>query len=390
MASPPPSRLAMVGISTQEICGVRDHGTVLAAELAARGVDCQTHWLTRRELGLAARRRELDAWATQLEQRLRRERPQGVILQYSVFEYSHRGVPIYVPRVLGALRSAGAPVLCLIHEAVYPWRLGGLRGKVWAASQRLAMIEVMRACAAALVTADFRAQWLSSRAWLPQRPVAMAPVYSNLPAPREGAELARTGERLGLFGYAYEGADFALALDALQRVRRSHGGVRLALLGSPGGESPAAAAWREAAATRGLAQALSFTGTLAPQELSDALAACDVLLSIAGAGPSSRKGTFAAALASGAPVVALDGPLRWQELVAAEALRIVPRTPAAMAQAIEELLEDPVGARELGRRGRAFAEQRMGVARTVDTIFALLGSLGGWEGIAGGQGGRGG
>ncbi len=99
-----------------------------------------------------------------------------------------------------------------------------------------------------------------------------------------------------------------------------------------------------------------FSDTLPAQDLSDALAACDLLLFADTAGPSSRKGTLAASLASGRPVLAIDGPRRWLELVWAEAASVVEPTAPALADAMEELLGDRAAREALGARGRAFAE----------------------------------
>ena len=73
--------------------------------------------------------------------------------------------------------------------------------------------------------------------------------------------------------------------------------------------------------------ALSFSGPLPAQDLSDELAACDLLLFADDPGPSSRKGTLAASLASARPVIAIDGPQGWSELAEAGAVRVVPADP---------------------------------------------------------------
>jgi 3-deoxy-D-manno-octulosonic-acid transferase len=71
-------------------------------------------------------------------------------------------------------------------------------------------------------------------------------------------------------------------------------------------------------------------------------------------------------------VVALDGPRRWPELTQAEAVSVVQQSAAALAAGIRELLADE-GAREaLGARGRAFAQEQMGVARTAKAVRMLL------------------
>ena len=222
------------------------------------------------------------------------------------------------------------------------------------------------------MTAAFRAEWLASRAWLPRRRAVVAPVFSNLPPPAEDTRPDRHSRVIGLFGYAYDGAAVSLVLDAVRLLEHRGLPAQLILLGAPGRPSPAADAWLEAARTRGVERSLSFSGTLSAQELSDALAACDVLLSAEPSGPTSRKTTLAASLASGRAVVALDGPRRWPELIQSQAALVVPPTADALADAVASLLEDEARRETLGARGRAFAQRAMGVERSAEVVARLL------------------
>jgi glycosyltransferase involved in cell wall biosynthesis len=368
----PPVRVAVVGVSTTETCGVRDHAALLAAALTHENVSCSLHWLSRREQSLSASRSEIRTWARRLGVELNESQPDVILLHYSVFTYSYRGIPLFVRPTLSALHGSGIPLVTVLHEFAYPWRLGRLRGKVWALTQRALLIRVMDASAAVVVTATFRAQWLASRTWLPRRHAVVAPVFSNLPPPAAGPRPQHRSHVIGLFGYSYDGAAVGLVLDALSLLEDRRIRVQLILLGAPGRSSPAAEAWLAAARMRGLAQAVCFSGTLSAQDLSDGLAACDVLLSAEPSGPTSRKTTLAASLASGTAVVALDGPRRWSELVRSEAAMVVEPTANALAAALAGLLGDE-GLREaLGARGRAFAQRMMGVERSAEVVARLL------------------
>jgi glycosyltransferase involved in cell wall biosynthesis len=368
------ARVAVVGLSIGETCGVRDHAQLLAGELERQGLTSSLHWLNRTESSLSGSRREIGAWVAELRRALAAERPSAVVVHYSVFSYSYRGVPLFVPEVFAALRGADAPAVGFLHEIVYGWRRGGWRGKVWAASQRLALVEVMRRLDAAVLTAQERAQWLQARPWFPRRPLTVAPVYSNLPPPRGAAPLEREEPVVGLFGYAYQGAAVRLLLDGLAEVRARGTAVRLLLLGAPGPRSHAAELWRSEARSRGMGDAVSFSGRLPAQELSDALAACDVLLFADAVGPTSRKGSLAGSVASGRPVVALDGPQTWPELRDAGAVRIAAPTPGGLADALAELLASPAARAELGARGRAFAESRMSLRGSAAAVLEALGA----------------
>jgi glycosyltransferase involved in cell wall biosynthesis len=373
-APPPAPRVASLGISTAAICGVRDHGALLATALAHEGWDCSTLWLDREGETLVAARAQVAAWTQALPAQLAEARAEVALLHYSVFAYSFRGLPLFVHPVLAAVRRAGVPLVTILHEFVYPWGRDGLRGAAWAVSQRALLIDVMRCSCAVVTTTDFQAEWLASRPWLAQRTVSIAPVFSNLPAPAPASAAAaeRDGATIGLFGYGYGPASAALVAGALRLLQGRGVRVRLKLLGAPGRDSPAGEIWLGAAREAGLEQPPDFSGALAAQQLSDALAACDVLLFVDPIGPNSRKTTLAASLASGRPVLAVDGPRRFQELADAGAARIVAPQPQALADALAELLADPGRAEQLAGRGRAFAQQSMSAARAARTIAGLL------------------
>jgi glycosyltransferase involved in cell wall biosynthesis len=374
-AAPAGARLAVVGISTRRVCGVRDHALLLADALGRDDVSCTLHWLSSAGGSLSVSRARLRTWTSELAVERDRSLPKAILFHYSVFAYSHRGLPLFVHPTLVALRRTHIPVVTVLHELVYPWLRGGLRGSAWAVSQRAALVEVMRASSAVLVTADFRAEWLASRPWLPRRPVAVAPVFSNLPRSTHAPPATRAVPVVGLFGYSLDPPTIALVADALRALADRDVRVRLELLGAPGRPSAVADAWLQAAGSRGVADALSFSGTLPAQELSDALAVCDVLLYADAMGPASRKGTLAASLASGRPLVALEGRRRWVEFLESDVACVVARTARALAEALGALLGDERAREELGARGRAFAERTMGVARTAEVVRGLLGDV---------------
>lgn len=374
-----PLRLAVVGMSTSPTCGARDHALLLARALEHERVSCSLHWLAREHESLRAAHAEIHGWTRTLAEELARERPDAVLLHYSSFSFAYRGVPLYLRPTLSALHRCSVPLVSFMHEFAYPWRAGDWRGNVWAATQRAALIDLMRASQAAVLTTDFRVDWLASRWWLARRPMAIAPVFSNLPAPTAtGApapEPPRERRLVGLFGYSFQGAATALVLDALRSLLETGVDVRLRLLGAPGRASGAGQSWLAEADARGLSDALSFTDTLPAGELSNELAACELLLSVDPPGPTSRKGTLAASLASGRPVIAIDGPRSWSELTAADAAIVVAPTSGALAGAIAELLADEPRREALGARGRAFAERRMSVEHSAEVVAGLLREL---------------
>jgi len=139
------ARVGVVGSSIDDPCGVRDHAVLLADALRVEGLSCTLHWLWRTEGTIGRASADVRTWTHALPGQLERERADAVLLHYSVFALSHRGLPAFVRPALSALRKSGKPVVTFMHEYAYPWRLGGARGKVWAATQRAALIDVMRA-----------------------------------------------------------------------------------------------------------------------------------------------------------------------------------------------------------------------------------------------------
>jgi Glycosyl transferases group 1 len=371
-----PLRVAVLGVSESPTCGVRDHATLLAEALGRESVVPTTHWLSREGTSIGEVTAEFRAWRKRLDRELPDSGASAILLHYSVFSYSFRGVPLFVAPLLSTLRASGLPIVAFMHELAYPWHLGGARGKVWSFSQRALLLDVVRSSEALVVSAPFRVEWLEGTVWLPRRRVEFAPVFSNLPAPSGRPLTARREPHvIGLFGYAYEGAAAALVLDAVKQLGDRGIAVRLELLGAPGSQSPSARAWSVEARSRGLEGAVSFSGVLSAQQLSDALAGCEILLHAEPSGPTSRKGTLAGSLAAGRPVVAIDGPLRWQELIDAQAALVVQPNVTALADGLAALLGDQARAEALGTRGRAFAEGSMGVARSARVLAGLLGEI---------------
>ncbi len=366
-------RTAVLGISTTAICGVRDHGALLAEALEREGCRCSMHWLDRRPGGLRAAHAQVGAWTQELPAALASARAEAALLHYSVFSFSHRGLPLFTHPVLAAVRRAGLPLVTLLHEFVYPWRRDGARGAAWALSQRALLIDVVRASDALVVTTDFQAEWLASRRWLAKRPIAVAPVFSNLPEPVAPRQRERPDAAcIGLFGYAYGRETVELVAAALRLLQDRGVDAQLRLLGAPGAESPAGEAWLTAARKSGLVHAPSFSGLLGAQELSDALAACELLLFVDPLGPNSRKTTLAASLASGTPLLALEGQRRWVELADERAAELVPRRAGALADALGRLLVDARAREQLAARGQQFAERRMSAPGAAHTVAALL------------------
>ncbi|MEA2225278.1 MAG: hypothetical protein QOE67_560, partial [Solirubrobacteraceae bacterium] len=87
---------------------------------------------------------------------------------------------------------------------------------------------------------------------------------------------------------------------------------------------------------------------------------------------TSRKTTLAASLASGRPVVALDGRHTWRELTDRDAALVVAPSADALADAMSDLLRDEDRRERLGARGRLFASEAMSVERAALAVAQVL------------------
>jgi glycosyltransferase involved in cell wall biosynthesis len=333
----------MVGASSTRTCGVRDYALVTSEAMRRLGTDVRRCWWERQHgSSVTTTNAEASRFLDECLRAVEQERPHVVLWQYSVFTWGAHGIPFLASRTARRLSDSGIPVVAVLHEFAYPFGRQGARGAVWATSHRVALKSMWHALAGTIVTTEGRAAWLRSRRWLGSKPVRFLPVCSNLPvssAIRAGSVRETPTRTVGVFGFATDRRLADEVLKALTRLSAMDLPTRLVLVGAPGPTSPAADLWRAAAARAGFAS-LEFSGILDPAPLADVLASVDAVLLLDRAGPMSRKGTLAAALAFAKPVVAVDGPERWEQLV--EERAVVPAAPTAVAlsAALRPLLDD--------------------------------------------------
>jgi phosphatidylinositol alpha-1,6-mannosyltransferase len=158
------------------------------------------------------------------------------------------------------------------------------------------------------------------------------------------------------------------------RVLERHPGARLLLVGG----GPDEASLRRAVAGRGLGESVVFAGPVAVEELPAYYAAGDVFAMPcrtrrAGLDVEGLGMVFLEAAACGRPVVAGTSggaPETVREGVTGHV--VDPRSPDAVADTLADLLDDPERAREMGRAGRAWAEQRWSWTTIAATFEDLL------------------
>ena len=181
---------------------------------------------------------------------------------------------------------------------------------------------------------------------------------SDLPPMPEGARVL-----LGILRLVpQKGID--VALEALARLRPSHPDVHLVVLG----EGPERSRLEQQAAELGLAEAVWFPGRTG--DVAAWLARSELLVH-----PARWEGfgiCLLEAMLAGVPVVAAAVSSVPEIVVDGETGLLVPRDDAAaLAGALEALLDDPGRARELGEAGRARARALFSVARMTERTIAV-------------------
>jgi glycosyltransferase involved in cell wall biosynthesis len=349
--------------------GMRDYGDRVAAELRSRGVEAQEWWLESdgRTFGPAAA-----VSGTLLRRALRVRSGSVVVWNYSPFAYAYRGLPLPGVLVGVVLRARAVPVITVLHEIAYPWGRRGLAGRVFAVAQRAALVPVLAGSSALVVTTEERARFVARYAWVrPRAPVEVVPVFSTVGVRNPPETESGRVRRIGVIGYGGDGARPDLLFRALAG-HPSHAGICVVLLGAPGPRSEEGRAWMRAAERAGLERAVEFTGVLPLEELGDHFRACDLVVLVDEEGPTSRRTMLAAALAHGRPVVATDGPNRWEAAVREGAVTVVPPEAGELGRTIRRLSEDPGARAVMGAVGFAFYEREMSLPRTCDVLAGLI------------------
>ena len=369
-------RLLVIGTSRGEVCGVRDYGHVVGRALRDEGAQVEFDWWEQDSAWSVGRTvGEHSSWLQRLDASVRASSPEWIVWHYSVFAWGTGGIPYLAPRTAARIRRLGVPIVLVAHELAFPFGRAGWKGFLWAATQRVGLTWPVHASKCVVVTTEERLRWLRSRWWLSTRRACFLPVCSNVSANGSVRE-AGSDVVLGVFGF---GSPDTLAREttrAVARLRSDGIDARLVLVGAPGPGGREADRWRSAAEDAGLGDALAFTGVLSPESLGRELQAADILVLPDRGGPSSRKGTVAAALALGKPAVAVDGPDRWGDLVADDAVALAEPSADGLANALRRLARSSDDRRAQGERAAAFYHLHMTPAHLAKELLSFLGSNG--------------
>ncbi len=281
-----------------------------------------------------------------------------------VWPFPHRAareVDVLHCQYLGPLLGGPVTVLSIhdiLHERMpehFPRGLGSLMRRLYPSSAR-------RACRV-LTISDFSRQEIRTRYNVPADRIAFAHlgVDASFRPPDDAAVIPAMRQRLGLPDAPYilsvgriEPRKNLPALLAAHRLLQQRLGPRAPGLVVAGGRDKLFAAYHDRLRREALGDNAIFLGPV-PQELLSALYAGAAVFAY----PSFGEGfglPVAEAMACGAPVVASRAPAI-PEVTAGAALLIDPADPAALADALQQVIGNPELADTLRRKGLARARE---------------------------------
>ncbi len=370
--------------------GIGDYTALLARHLAAAGAAVTVLTSGTGEIraeGAVTVRATMPRWDWRIGRAVRaavRETGAEIVhLQYQTGMYGMHPAMNALPALRAARRFPPARFVTTFHDLRHPYlfpKAGPLRPR---ATRLLA-----RASDAAIATNG--ADYATLRRW--DANTHLIPLASSIPAAAHidrDAIRARYGIEprsalLTTFGLLNHSKGIGSLIEALVLLRAGGTDARLLLVGAGvGGSDPTnVETERQLAArcdARGVTSSVTWTGTLAAEEVAAVLAAGDVCVLPYRDGASPRRSSLIAALAQGIPIVttapAAGVYAGLPEPRDGETLRFVPPDdPAALAGAIRGILGDPSLAARLRAGARAYAAQLTwpAIARQHLALYASL------------------
>lgn len=328
----------LVGRNDRPTDGVRDYCRELARACGASGVSVRVvdvPWYSHGWLrALHGLRRELG-----------KHRPDWVVVQVTHLAWSRRGFSAGMILPAIASRAAGVRVAAMIHD---PSGFGGSRvvDRARRAAQHASMKLLTLLTDPLFVSVDPAVvPWLDRHRDRVQRLVVGSNVGENPGGPQEGE---RHGPfRVAVFGVA-EGPRGAeerrLVVEVARMAAKRLGQVTVVAFGR--GTGPEAGPWPKASGVE-----VEMHGLVPCEEASQLLSGAGALLHVRGP-VSTRRGTVAAAIAHGLPIVGYGGAETAPPVTEAGVMLVEPDDVDGLASALIRLGADDDFACEFRRRSR--------------------------------------
>lgn len=263
-----------------------------------------------------------------------------------------------------ALRGGGATLISTVAAPVEEYDIGPLRKLVYAGFDRLFSSSVDGYIA---VAGHIKRKLVERRGIAPRRIEVIRngiPLWTAEPPP---AEISALRAKLGIPSGCVLASSFCrlvpekglfILIDAAAECARRGAAIRFLLAG----EGPLEAELRARVSALGLEKNFIFAGFV--RDVRPALYASDLVLM-----PSLREGfpmSLLEAMAAARPIIASDIEGIDEAVADGDTAKLVPPgDPAALADAVMELIHDRVGAAEMGRRAGAAAADKFGLRKAV-------------------------
>jgi glycosyltransferase involved in cell wall biosynthesis len=276
-------------------------------------------------------------------------RGKWVLVQYTALAWSRRGFPFFALAVLATLHHRGARVALVFHE---PRRQGGSRwiDRIRGACQDWVLRTLHRSAAKSIFTVP-----LATVSWLPAGDTrsAFIPIGANIPQSSQQPKAAAGNEAAGTV--------VVFCLDGMPALRQelldisdaaraaATNGARLRVLFVGRGTKEAEA--EIASAFRDVPVETSILGLLSAAEVSETLAASDLMLCVRGK-INQCRGSALAGVACGLPIVAYAGEVEGTPLADAGLLLVPFRDAGALGAAVYRVLADSNLSRDLRKKNQ--------------------------------------
>lgn len=286
-----------------------------------------------------------------LGQRAADWRGRWILLQYTALAWSPRAFPMEVPRLIKALRHAGARIGVVYHDA-QPYSGGRPIDQLRRLVQRHIMRQVLRSSDQAILTVPpEKLSWISAELKKP----AFIPVGANLPLlePSGSASSVHDGEVpvVAVFGVTGGPAglqEVAQITTAVRFAAKKLGKLRLLVFGRNADSAEASLR----AGLRDQPVGLRVAGVLPEGDVEALLRSSDVLLFVRGP-ISSRRGSAIAGIACGLPVIAFAGSETAAPITDAGVVLVPGENQTALGEALVRVLGDRDYHARLAVRSRA-------------------------------------
>lgn len=252
----------------------------------------------------------------------------AVVYNYASFAGATRGLPIMNIALMMCMRLRTQNIVLIGHELFPDSKLSLSKAFALSVIHRVCWFLVMACSRSVVVTTLERHRRLQNIPWVHLAPVRSAAVFSNWPQVEWTGNKSR---QIAIPGWAHPRVPYGVIVAG---AAAAHLDILL-VGGRP--DSPALSAWTEAGLKARVS--ISCLPGLSAADASSLLAESAVVLTPQVDGPSTSKGTVAAALFNGCPIVGFRSPTVSPELQSCESIFLSAVDSESLTQCLQSALE---------------------------------------------------